>query len=128
MGIETHRASVCKDTMNIIRLSFQHVSTSQMHTVPYLSIIFEILIAVIQYNGLPNQISPQTGANPVLGRLAAQAIVHVARTTPQPFKEVLGELEPHPRAILEFAFRSEMDGYAEVNIGPKKKKLNLKSY
>jgi len=126
--IERFRMIVCTDAMKIMMVSFQNLSTSQNHVIPYLSVIFEVFIDILKYNGLPNQSSPKTGANPVIGRLVAQAIVHVARSTPALFKEVIGGLEPHSRALLEFSFRSEMNGYATVDATPQKKKLNLKSF
>eukprot|EP00546_Thalassionema_frauenfeldii_P015592 CAMPEP_0178909046 /NCGR_PEP_ID=MMETSP0786-20121207/8271_1 /TAXON_ID=186022 /ORGANISM="Thalassionema frauenfeldii, Strain CCMP 1798" /LENGTH=2043 /DNA_ID=CAMNT_0020581037 /DNA_START=387 /DNA_END=6518 /DNA_ORIENTATION=+ len=126
--IEKHRTPVCTDTMKIIMVSYQHLSTAENQLIPYLSLVFEVFIDILRYNGLPNQASHQKGANPVLGRLVAQAIVHVARTTPEPFKEVVGRLEPHPRALLEFSFRAEMNGYTTADTAPQKKKLNLKFF
>jgi hypothetical protein len=99
--------------------------------VAYLTVVFDLLVDVIHYNGLPNQSSPQPGANPLLGRLAAHSIVHVARNTPVAFKETVAGLtsSPNGRAILEFAVRAEMSGYAAVSgVAPPKKKLNLKSF
>lgn len=129
--LETNRMSVCADSMKIIMASYQCVvATAPDNVGAYLSIVFDALIDVIQFNGLPNQASPQVGANPVFGRLAAQAIVHVARTTPVAFKETVGTAmeSPQKRAILEFAVRAEMSGYATAGPAPEKKKLNLKSF
>jgi hypothetical protein len=129
-NMEKNRMNVCADTMKIIMASYQHVSsTRETQLVLFLSLIFEVLIDAIQYNGLPNQASPRTGANPILGRLSAQAIVHVARTTPSAFKETVAALDGHPRALLEFAVRAEMSGYASTGAaGTEKKKLNLASF
>jgi hypothetical protein len=65
----------------------------------------------------------------MLGKISAQAIMHVARTTPAAFKSSMGGLSDHARAILEFAVRSDMSGYVNTNTNaPAKKKLDLKSF
>jgi hypothetical protein len=129
--LEANRMAVSADAMKIIMVSYQSLSAGENQPlIAYLSVIFDLLIEVIQYNGLPNQTSPQVGANPMLGRLAAHSIVHVARTTPVAFKETVAGLTlAHARAVLEFAVRAEMSGYAAVaGATPQKKKLNLKSF
>lgn len=129
---ETNRMVVSTDAMKIIMIAYQILSPGENEQlVAYLTVVFDLLVDVIQYNGLPNQASPQPGANPLLGRLAAHSIVHVARTTPVAFKETVAGLtsSPNGRAILEFAVRAEMTGYAAVSgVAPPKKKLNLKSF
>ena len=129
---EINRMVVSADVMKIIMISLQSLSGQENEQlVAYLTVVFELLVDVIQYNGLPNQASPQPGANPLLGRLAAHSIVHVARTTPVAFKETVAGFtsSPNGRAILEFAVRAEISGYAAVaGVAPPKKKLNLKSF
>ena len=129
---ETNRMVVCADVMKIIMIAFQSLSGRENEElIAYLNVIFDLLVDVIHYNGLPNQASPQPGANPLLGRMAAHSIVHVARTTPVAFKETVAGFtsSPNGRAILEFAVRAEMSGYAAVaGVAPPKKKLNLKSF
>lgn len=131
-GFEANRMSVSTDVMKIIMTAYQSLSVRENEQlVAYLTVVFDLLVDVIHYNGLPNQSSPQPGANPLLGRLAAHSIVHVARNTPVAFKETVAGLtsSPNGRAILEFAVRAEMSGYAAVSgVAPPKKKLNLKSF
>jgi hypothetical protein len=95
----------------------------------FLSVVFEVWTAVIQFNGLPNQPSPNSRADPTLGRLSAQAIVHVARSSPVAFKTSVAGLSDHGRALLEFSVRAEMNGYAAAPTqAPVKKKLSLKGF
>jgi hypothetical protein len=130
--LDANRMAVSTDVMKIMMICYQCLSAAaNEQLIAYLSAMFDLLIEVIQYNGLPNQASPQASASPILGRLAAHFIVHVARTTPLAFKDsVAGLTSPnHGRAILEFAVRAEMSGYATVaGVAPPKKKLNLKSF
>jgi hypothetical protein len=68
-----------------------------------------------------------------LGRIAAQTIVHVARTTPACFKSCVALLTDIERALLEFAVRAELSGYATATTTaqsnePVKKKLSLQGF
>ena len=130
---KTHRMTVVADGMKILLLTYQQLSSEEKEGEAmlgaFLPAVFDLWIEVIRFNGLPNQRSPQAGADPILGRMMAQAIVHVARTTPLAFKSSMGALSDHSRAVLEFAVRSDMSGYATANTqAPAKKKLNLKNF
>ena len=126
----SHKISICGDSMKILMVSYNQLSLAEETIlIAFLTLVFECWIAIIQYNGLPNQASPQPGADAMLGKVSAQAIMHVARTTPEAFKSSMGGLSDHARAILEFAVRSDMSGYANINTNePVKKKLDLKSF
>ena len=96
----------------------------------FLAALFEVFIDVLRFNGLPNPPPPQGAlSDPSIGRMCAQAITHVARTTPVPFKSSMGCMSEHDRVILEFAVRGEMSGYAVASAPvPVKKKLSLKGF
>jgi len=96
----------------------------------FLATVFETMLAVLRFNGLPNHPSKEETGDAALGRLVAQTVVHVARTSPEAFKRCMGAMSEQDRALLEFAVRGEMTGYAQSTQGqaPAKKKLNLKSF
>jgi hypothetical protein len=132
-----YRTAICTDVMKIILLVYRHLSNiesdddSNMTT--FLSVTFEVFLAVIRFNGLPNHPSTeQRHGDPSLGRICAQAILFVARTTPTAFKQCVAILpnDQNERTLLEYAVRAEMNGYvvATPTVEPIKKKLNLKSY
>lgn len=127
-----HRLNAFADCMKIIMTSYQQLVASSVddaQMTAFLSVVFEVLISAIQFNGLPNQPSPNAGADPTLGRLSAQAIVHVARTTPVAFKTSVAGLSDHGRALLEFSVRADMSGYATAPApSPAKKKLSLQGF
>lgn len=128
----SYRIAVCADAMKIVLEAYQQVSTSDSdeQVANFLSVIFETLLAVLRFNGLPNHASPETLGDPALGRMSAQATLHIARTTPVPFKSCLATLSDHDRTLLEFSVRAEMSGYAVTaqQQAPTKKKLNLKGF
>ena len=131
-----HRTAICADSMKIILLVYRHLSNAideESNMTAFLNLIFEVFLAVIRFNGLPNHPSPEKQyGDPGLGRICAQAILFVARTTPIPFKECVALLpnDHNERTLLEFAVRAEMNGYvvAASTVEPIKKKLNLKSF
>ena len=127
---QSHRLSICGDSMKILMVAYNQLAPADESILTaFVTLVFECWIAIIQYNGLPNQASPQPGADAMLGKVSAQAIMHVARTTPAAFKSSMGGLSDHARAILEFAVRSDMSGYVNTNTNaPAKKKLDLKSF
>lgn len=117
--------------MKIILISFMQLTSSEASAsdfAGFLGAIFGVFLAVIRYNGFPNHPSPQGGGDPALGRLCAQAILHVAKTAQTPFKTCVAALAPHDRALLEFAVRGEMTGYQVQGGEQQKKKLNLKNF
>ena len=127
----THRTVACADAMKIILIAYQQISAEDVdeHVASFLSVMFETLLAVLRYNGVPNHLSPEPAADPALGRISAQAILHVARTTPIPFKNCMATLSDLDETLLEFAVRAEMSGYAKAQQqAPAKKKLSLKGF
>jgi hypothetical protein len=130
-GFESFRVAISSDAMKIIMLAYQTLSHGdEQYLIAFLSVTFDVLIGIIQYNGLPNQSSTLPNANPLLGRLAAHFFVHVARTTPVAFKEAVSCLmSANGRVILEYAVRAEMSGYPTGSTAPPSKKvLNIKSF
>ena len=121
------RVQLCSDALKIMMIGFEQVNSAQddAKTAEYMALLLESFVSVIRYNGLPNHPSPQPGSDPSLGRICAQAVTHMARTTPVPFKSSLGSeaWSPQEKALLELAVRLEMTGYAAP-----KKKLSLKSF
>ena len=133
--LQSRRAAACADCMKIALASYQQFSTdfSEEDTTEFLIVLFEVFIAVLRFNGLPNHPPPRgTLSDPSIGRMCAQAITHVARTTPVPFKASMSSgMSDHDRAVLEFAVRGEMSGYAVATApapAPVKKKLSLKGF
>lgn len=127
-----HRLTAFADCMKVIMTAYQNLiasSTDDSQTAAFLSVVFEVWTSVIQFNGIPNQPSPNAGADSTLGRLSAQAIVHVARSSPVAFKTAVADLSEHARALLEFSVRAEMSGYAAAPTqAPAKKKLSLQGF
>jgi len=130
--LQSQRVAACADCMKIALACYQQFSTDfpEADTTEFLIVLFEVFIAVLRFNGLPNHPPPQRElSDPSIGRMCAQAITHVARTTPTPFKASMGGMPEHNRAVLEFAVRGEMSGYAVATApAPVKKKLNLKGF
>lgn len=113
MAAREFRTQACAESMKVLLLAFQYLSTSDEDLIPFLQLFFEALSAVLRYNGIPNHPSPPNSpfADPTLGRLCAQAMLHVARATPDPFKQLLTMLPKSTRVLVEFSVRAEMNGY-----------------
>jgi hypothetical protein len=146
--IAEHRTAACTDCVRIIILTFQHMHASssvseQEETAveqydeqmisAFLSVVFESLVSLIVFNGLPNHIISGNGgvnADPVIGRICAQSIVLVARTTPLAFKASMALVGPEDRGMLEAAARAELSGYASGSRehAPVKKKISLTGF
>lgn len=129
---QARRTAACAEAMKIVLVAFQQLvsdSAPENMFVAFLMVVFEYMLLVLRFNGLPNHPPPQTESDPALGRMAAQAIVHIARTAPAQFKVSLGSMADADRAVLEFAVRAEMTGYtsAAAAAAPKKK-LSLKGF
>mmetsp|Transcript_8614 Transcript_8614/g.24768 ORF Transcript_8614/g.24768 Transcript_8614/m.24768 type:complete len:2534 (-) Transcript_8614:705-8306(-) len=155
------RTEVCSDCMKIILSTLQQFSTpptptttddatsaqdddddddetktndEQQQLVVYLSVLFETFVVIMRFNGLPNHPTPQPGkSDPSIGRMCAQALLHIARTSPTGFKSCMAVLSEQNRAVLEFAVRGEMSGYSTgtssaAAAAPVKKKLSLKGF
>jgi hypothetical protein len=130
---QAYRTTACAECMKIVLFTNQQFaaddSSGENEIATFLVVLFQSFISVLRFNGLPNHPPPQAGSDPAIGRMCAQAITHIARTTPLPFKSSMAGLSEHDRAVLEFAVRAEMSGYATAAAqAPVKKKLNLKSF
>jgi hypothetical protein len=130
--LQSKRVAACADCMKVALASYQQFSAdfSDGDTTEFLVVLFETFITILRFNGLPNHPPPQgILSDPSIGRMCAQAITHIARTTPIPFKGSVGSMSEHDRAVLEFAVRGEMSGYAVATApAPVKKKLSLKGF
>ena len=127
----SHRTVACGDAMKIVLSAYRQICAEEEKEVSsFLSVVFRTLLQVLRFNGVPNHASPEVHGDPALGRMCAQAILHVARTTPAPFKSCVATLADHDRPLLEFAVRAEMSGYAVAaqQPEPSKKKLSLKGF
>uniref|UniRef100_A0A7S1Z2J4 Uncharacterized protein n=1 Tax=Ditylum brightwellii TaxID=49249 RepID=A0A7S1Z2J4_9STRA len=134
---DKQRLVVCADTMKIIMITIQHLTSpgaaspafDDSESSMFLAVIFEVLMTIVRFNGLPNHPSRNVGADDSLGRMSAQAIVHVARSAPVAFKSAMAHLSPEDRSTLEMSVRADMSGYAAPkSTAPTKKKLNLKGF
>ena len=128
--IQPERTKTCANCMKISLVAYHQFASDagEDGLLSFLSVMFQAFIAIIRYNGLPNHPPPQVGSDPAIGRMCAQAILHVARTTAAPFKACVASMADHDRAVLEFAVRAEMSGYAIAAPAPAKKKLSLKGF
>jgi len=117
------RQRVCAETIRLFISVFQHLTSDSpgedldLRLSNFLQLSCGIFVEVIVYNGLPNTMTPQGDAryaNPSLGRLCAQTVVHVARVAPLPFKACLNGMPVECRGTLETAVRAEMSGYSGV--------------
>jgi hypothetical protein len=121
------------DCMKVILAAYQNLVTdsdSEETISKFLSGLFGVLLAIVRFNGLPNYASAEPASDPALGRMCAQAILHVARTTPSSFKSCLSMLTEQERTLTEFTVRAEMAGYSKMD-DPQRtqtKKLALKNF
>jgi hypothetical protein len=126
------RQTACANSIKLVLAAYQQISSDEagdQDVAAFLSILFETLLAILRFNGLPNHPSPQSDGDEALGRMSAQSILHIARTTPVPFKASMASLSDHDRGLLEFAVRAEMTGYVvQGQEAPVKKKLNVGSF
>ena len=127
--VEMNRTDACANSMKILMISFQHLVAEEPKIPAFLAVVFETLVSLISFNGLPNNPSGRHGADPTLGRMCAQAMVHIARVAPSVFKGSMSLLGEEDRTGLEKAVRADMSGYAPPrSLATTKKKLNLKSF
>ena len=129
---QSQRATVCAKCMKIAVVAHQQLQSDAAEdniVTGFLIVLFEAFIAVLRFNGLPNHPPPQSQSDPALGRMCAQATLHIAKTTPAPFKTCMASMVEHDRAVLEFAVRGEMSGYA-TSAAPEavKKKISLAGF
>jgi hypothetical protein len=130
--IRSERLTACADCIKIILAAYQQFSTdfTEEGLSQFLEIVFATFLATIRFNGLPNHPPPKGNLSDAsIGKMCAQAITHVARTTPGPFKECLNRMTDHDRAFLEFTVRADVNGYALAEAAaPAKKMLSLKGF
>ena len=131
--LRVHRSSVCSDGMKVALTAIQQWSndgSTEDDLARFLHALFQVLIASIRYNGLPNNAVPNPGSSdPAVGRMCAQAITHIARVAAAPFKSSMALMPDADRVVLEFAVRAEMSGYASASTETvSKKKLSLKGF
>lgn len=131
--LRIHRTVVSSDAMKIIFVTLQQFTADRSpdeDIAELLLVMLQTFIASIRYNGLPNNPTPNPGSSdPALGRMCAQAITHIARIAATPFKSSMAQMQEHDRAVLEFAVRAEMSGYASsIPEAAPKKKLSLKGF
>ena len=131
---QLHRKSACADAMKALLVGYQNVLSSEIdsehkddageNVAAFLQVLFETLIVVLRYNGLPNHPTPNADGDSSLGRMSAQAIYNIARTSPLPFKTCVSRLNEVDKQLLEYSVRAEMSGYAAQNTAAAPKKLN----
>lgn len=130
--VQKRRATACTETMKIILVVLQQLIADQVEErelMAFLMVFFEYMNLVLRFNGLPNHPPPKTGSDAALGKMSAQAILHIAKTAPTVFKSTLAILPESERAVLEYAVRGEMTGYANTSANaPAKKKISLKGF
>ena len=135
-GSGNDRTVLCATCIKIMMLSFQFMVQTidpsravdcERESATFMAIIFEALVSVVLFNGLPNQnTSNQVGSDPQIGQLCAQTFVHIARSAPSVFKTSMAFLSVECRSTLETAVRTDMNGYAPPT--RVKKKLNLRGF
>ena len=131
---KVHRTPVSADCMKISLVALgqlQADGSSDEVLVGFLIVLFETFVTVLRFNGIPNHPKPQAQSDPAIGRMCAQALLHVARTSPDPFKTCLASMADHDRAVVEFAVRGEMTGYASQSsaaAATPKKKISLAGF
>jgi hypothetical protein len=123
----------CADCMKVILAGYQNLvtdSNSDETIANFISGLFGVLLEIVRFNGLPNYASPEPANDPALGRLCAQAILHIARTSPSSFKSCLGTLSEQERTLTELTVRAEMGGYTKMEDAQRTqtKKLALKNF
>lgn len=129
VGMDERRITVCAESIKLNLMAFQHLismTEEEGNVVSFISILFEILVESISFNGMPNRPSGKAGADEVLGRMCAQVFVYIARTSPIIFKSTLSIIAPDSRTILESAVRADMSGYASKT--DTKRKISLKGF
>lgn len=126
---EAAKRQICFAESIKVALLFYQQLLAEDFLAQFLFTVFQSLLAVLRFNGLPHHPSGQEKGDATLGRLVAQTVLHVARTSPDAFKGCMASVSDQDRALLEFAVRGEMTGYAQSQgQAPAKKKLNLKSF
>jgi len=126
------RTTIYADAMRITMLTMQQLMSpgnKDDDIQVFLELLFDVLVEIIEYNGLPNNLKTNSMSDPAIGRMCAQAILHAVKSCPIPSKATIALMKVEKRSALEFAVRAEMTGYgAPATSGPAKKKLSLKKF
>jgi len=130
---DANRTTVCAMSMKMIMITFQCMNTDKVtndETVAFYMIVFQALVSIVSFNGLPSQGTDTLNAraDPALGRICAQFFVHVLRTAPTLFKACLVQISVEDRNVLETAVRADMEGYQKKKVVAVKKTLKLKAF
>jgi len=130
--LQSKRVPACADCVRIALASYQQFSVdfSDDDITEFLIMLFETFIIIVSFNGLPNHPPPNgTVSDSSIGRMCAQAVTHIARTAPVPFKTSMSGMSEDNQIFLEFVVRREMSGYAVATASaPLKKKISLKGF
>jgi hypothetical protein len=130
--VRSERPTACADCMKIILAAYQQITAdfTEDEVSQFLEVVFATFIVTIRFNGLPNHPPPKGNLSDAsIGKMCAQAITHVARTTPGPFKECMNKMSENDRVVLEFAVRADVSGYTVAEAAASaKKKLSLKGF
>jgi len=123
------RQKVCADVVKLMLLCHQELLSDADELPMFLSLFFDVLLVLLRFNGLPNYPAPSGKGDQAIGRMCAQTVLHIARTSSEPFKSHMASVLEQDRTLLEFAVRAEMTGYAMGTGQPaEKKKLSLKGF
>ena len=79
-------------------------------------LLLPLLVKVVEFNGLPNgYLSGKGGGkgNSQIGRTAAQAMLHLMKTSQGCFKQAMGNVVGVRKGIIEMSVRGEMCGYGD---------------
>jgi len=136
LDLKLYRATICAEAIRMNIFIFQCLSEglsknifTEESLVSYLGFLLNVMVSVIDYNGLPNNVKSHSASDPAIGRLCAQTILHFAKTSSSFFKMCLVAIESEKRTIIETAVRSEMSGYAVAGtVRIQTKKLNFKAF
>ncbi|KAL7553470.1 hypothetical protein ACHAWF_016747 [Thalassiosira exigua] len=128
-GFDENRTTVCAEAVKVNIMAFQYLNSMSEEEGKFVSFtltLFEVLVEIVSFNGLPNHPSGKKGGDEAIGKMCAQVFVHVARTTPMLFKSTMAAISPSSKSVLEAAVRADMSGYA----APKRvsKKISLKGF
>lgn len=122
---------LCAECIKIIMMAYQYLTAAavgESKFVAFLVSLFTLFVDTITFNGLPNSPSGKAGADEKIGKMCAQVLSHIVRTTPLMFKSTMSFVAPECRSTIEAAVRADMSGYASASQGPARKKLNLKGF
>ena len=133
---QSHQTTACAECMvKIVLFAYQQFaadseSSDATEMATFLGVLFQSFISVLRFNGLPNHPPPQAGSDPVVGRMCAQAITHIARTSHDAVALQIQHGQLIRASLSCFGVCGEMSGYATASAvqAPAKKKLNLKSF